>query len=263
MTALLLLLTLAADDPARPQFSLDGTWQFRLDPQGDGEAGKWFETAAAFPHQIQVPGNWQAHGFGEPSGIARHDYQGKAWYRRSFTVPADWQQRRIWLRLEGVCNWGMVYVDGSKVGRVESFITPYEFDITGQVSPGREHRLDVMVDSKTPPDALYIGMMQFLVPVGGITSRVLLEARPELRLDRVALRAEVGLKSVLPGRSRRASNDRSDPFSLCARAGGARAITSDRLNSPRRIAFTGACGAVPAARFIRQSFPACRTALHQ
>ncbi len=61
-----------ADEPARLQLSLDGPWQFKLDPQNEGVAGQWFAREATFPDKIMVPGNWQAQGFGERSGIARH-----------------------------------------------------------------------------------------------------------------------------------------------------------------------------------------------
>ena len=206
MTATRILLTalavlygspLVADEPARPQMSLDGQWQFKLDPQDEGSAGQWFAREATFPDQIMVPGNWQAQGFGEPRGIAKHDYQGKAWYRRGLTVPAAWQGERVWLRLECVCNCGEVFLDGAQVGRVDSFITPREFDITERIRLGCEQRLDVLVDSKTPADSPYIGMLQFLVASGGITSHVRLEARPDPQLDRIRLRAEPGLKGVL------------------------------------------------------------------
>ena len=194
-----------ADEPARPQLSLDGPWQFQLDPKDEGVAGQWFAMEAAFPDTIRVPGNWQAQGFGEPRGIAKHDYQGKAWYRRGFTVPTAWQGQRVWLRFEGVCNWGEVFLDGVQVGRVDSFVTPQEFDITERIRFGHEQRLAVLVDSKTPADSPYIGMMQFLVASGGITSHVRLEARPDPQLDRFTLRAEPGLKSILASVSARRS----------------------------------------------------------
>ncbi len=187
----------AAEHPGRPVLSLDGTWQFQLADGQDAESSQPAASSVEFSHRIQVPGNWQAQGFGQPRGIARHDYQGKAWYRRCFTVPGEWADSRIWLRFEGVCNWGDIFVDGVKVGRVDSFITPQEFDVTEHVRSGKAHRLDVLVDSRTPPDAPYVGMMQFLVASGGITSHVRLEARSDPCLDRIALRAEPGLKGVL------------------------------------------------------------------
>jgi len=199
--SLAMFLDGAAPPPARaensrPELLLDGTWEFKTDPNNEGGDGSWLEPSVAYEETIEVPGNWQAQGIGNPSGIARHDYQGKAWFRRTFAAPAEWSGRRLWIRFEGVSNWGEVYVNGVPVGRVETFITPYEFDVTDKVRFGEDNRLHVVVDSATPPNTPYLGMMQFLVKVGGITSHVRLEARPDPWLDRVAVRAGPELNAV-------------------------------------------------------------------
>ena len=36
--------------------SLDGQWQFALDPGGVGEKDRWFATDEPYSHTIQVPG---------------------------------------------------------------------------------------------------------------------------------------------------------------------------------------------------------------
>jgi hypothetical protein len=180
--------------PGRPALSLDGEWQFQLDPKSEGMAAGWFRGDLPFSDRIRVPGNWQAQGFGPPGGIARHNYQGKAWYRRTFRVPPTWSGRRVWLRFAGVCNWGEAYVNGRQVGRIETFITPFEFDVTEAIRLDAENCLCVLVDSE--PACHYIGMMQFLVKTGGITSHVSLEARPDPRIDRVAVRAAPDLQAV-------------------------------------------------------------------
>ncbi len=59
----------AGEDLARSAISLDGPWQFRLDPKQEGGAAKWSESGVEFPNRIQVPGNWQAQGFGTPGGL--------------------------------------------------------------------------------------------------------------------------------------------------------------------------------------------------
>ena len=101
----------------------------------------------AYPDNIKVPGNWQTQGFGEPVHLVRHNYQGIAWYRRSFEVPEDWAGQRVWLRFQSVCNNGEAYVNGRKVGRIESFVSPYEFDVTDFVEPGAVNGVAVRVDS--------------------------------------------------------------------------------------------------------------------
>ena len=196
----------------RPRLTLDGNWDFRIDPKQEGEAKKWWAADVSYPNTISVPGIWQAHGFGGPgykhfiegpdwrlrSGtVARHNYQGVAWFRKTFTAPKEWSGQRLWLRFEGICNHGDVYLNGKKIGRVETFITPSEFDVTDQIAWEKENVLACRVNSRNPeaevrsPEAKnaisYVGMIQFLVPVGGITSHVILEARPNTRLDEVRL----------------------------------------------------------------------------
>ena len=46
-----------ADERAR--IDLNGTWEFRTDPQDQGDAQGWSQ-GTAFPRQLTVPGAWQA-----------------------------------------------------------------------------------------------------------------------------------------------------------------------------------------------------------
>lgn len=198
----------------RPRLCLNGTWDFHMDPEQEGEAKEWWSPDAQYPNTISVPGIWQAQEFGEPSGITRHDYQGVAWFRRSFTISKEWSGKRIWLRFEGICNHGDVYLNGQKVGLVETFITPYEFDVTDWVAFDQPNVLACRVDSRGPnvtiPTAKtlpfaalsqayqgsYLGMMQFLVQAGGITSHVFVEARPDPRIDEVVLTPDLTSKMI-------------------------------------------------------------------
>ena len=117
-------------DGGRPSLSLDGVWQFRIDPKDEGASGGWFNADVPFPETIRVPGNWQAQGFGEPRNHLSHDYQGKAWYRRTVTIPGHWAGQRVWLHLGGVTAVGEVSVNGQPAGSVDHYVTPFEFDIT-------------------------------------------------------------------------------------------------------------------------------------
>lgn len=164
----------------RPRVDLNGTWQFRMDPDGKGEAGRWFELEGDYPDKIQVPGNWQAQGFGPPRGHLRNDYQGKAWYRRSVTVPGDWAGRRIWVHLGGTSNTAVVYVNGKRVGQVEGFQTPYEFDATSAVQPGAVNTIACCVDST---GVAPVGMFNFIGRWGGLYREAFLEARSDPAID--------------------------------------------------------------------------------
>ena len=164
----------------RARVDLCGPWDFRLDPQDQGVAERWFTAEAVYPDKIKVPGNWQTQGFGPQRGHLRNDYQGRAWYRRSVEIPADWAGRRIWLHLGGTSNTAEVYVNGKKVGVVEGFVTPYEFDISEFVQPGAAAVIACRVDST---GVAPVGMFNFIGRWGGLYRGVHLEARSDPAID--------------------------------------------------------------------------------
>ena len=134
-------LTLAREQS--PWFmSLDGQWQFKLAPRP--EAVTWDELAADGWSAIAVPGNWTMQGFGsphytnvvmpfpdEPPHVPGQNPTGI--YRREFTVPADWQRRRLVLHFGGCEGALFVYVNGEPVGISKDARTPAEFDVSAHV----------------------------------------------------------------------------------------------------------------------------------
>ena len=60
-------------------------------------------------------------------------------YRTTFTVPADWAGRRVFLHFAGVDSAFYLWVNGKRVGYSEDSRTPAEFDVTGVRQAGPEH----------------------------------------------------------------------------------------------------------------------------
>ncbi|WEK37364.1 MAG: glycoside hydrolase family 2 TIM barrel-domain containing protein [Candidatus Pseudobacter hemicellulosilyticus] len=129
---------------------LDGQWSFQW-------AGKVAEVSKDFYKedydisqwtQIPVPGSWEFNGHGtplyvsagfgfraKPPFIDREDSPVGA-YRRNFTVPDNWDGRRIFLHFEGGTNAMYVWVNGRQVGYTENAKSPAEFDITQYLRKG-------------------------------------------------------------------------------------------------------------------------------
>ena len=73
---------------------------------------------------IPVPSNWELQGFGrftygqtdypDKSGAATDTAEGQ--YKRPFTVPAAWSNRRVFLVFEGVMTDAQVQVNGQSAG---------------------------------------------------------------------------------------------------------------------------------------------------
>ena len=100
---------------------LRGQWKFELgdDPRYAESAfndSKWVE--------ISVPSIWEDQGY--------PGYDGYAWYRKHFTVPADWDSKDLLLKLGKVDDVDEVYVNGTFIGFSGSFpphyITAYNID---------------------------------------------------------------------------------------------------------------------------------------
>ena len=118
--------------------------------------------------RIFVPSVWQTEGYDHPiytnttqkfakqfgnEGIgyprdlplAPTVYNPVGLYRRSFTLPADWDGRRVFIDFEGVDAAMYLWVNGIRAGYAEDSFTTHEFDITDYVLPGQENLIAVEV----------------------------------------------------------------------------------------------------------------------
>jgi beta-galactosidase len=240
-----------AESAPRPQIDLNGTWEFRLDPEGRGSREGWATRAAGFEERIQVPGVWQAQGFGKPSGILRHHYTGEAWYRRVVAVPSDWAGRKVWLRVGGVVRRASVYVNGQLVGEHEGFSSPFSLDVSEAVRPGSQNVITFLVanpgeDVTESPDkqrsSQVTGMFTYIGNWGGIYGKVHLEATHPTWIDEVAIRPDVaGRRAVFQV----AVNSRSG--SALAQGKILVSVGRETAESPLRISSSGSIEPVEVA----------------
>ena len=145
-------LALARARAASPWFrSLDGDWRFSLaarpEAVPDDFAAPGFDDAAWA--SLPVPSNWTMHGydrphytnvrmpFDTPPPSVPHDNP-TGLYRRTFHVPADWNDRRIVLHVGGAESVLYVWVNGQAVGMGKDSRLPQEFDLSPFVTPGED-----------------------------------------------------------------------------------------------------------------------------
>src|SRR5215213_7949891 len=78
-----LVFCLLFDPPARgsSRHDLNGQWQFHTDASRQGEGQGWPRQAPAGAETVRVPHTWNVGKY--------EDYEGTAWYFRSFTVPGE------------------------------------------------------------------------------------------------------------------------------------------------------------------------------
>ena len=87
-----------------------GPWTFRADPLERGVKERWYgtEVNASDWAPVKVPAFWA-----ETKAVG--NYQGYAWYRTTFTVPASWKGRAVRILFAGVDEQAWVYVNGRLV----------------------------------------------------------------------------------------------------------------------------------------------------
>ncbi len=156
----LLLILSPLSLSAQSELTLAGEWDVAFDTNLDGGAHRWLKNK--YPYKMHLPGTTDEAGLGDsltlkPSldrealyQLARkHRYIGTAWYRRSVTIPANWQGKQIELMLERVLWQSRVYVDGKAATpqQQESLTTPHRYDLTGLLTPG-EHTILLRINNE-------------------------------------------------------------------------------------------------------------------
>ncbi len=120
--------------------SLDGTWQIIFDHDNQSRDRALFESENFLSHQdvrdIQVPSVWER---------IEKDYEGVAVYRKTFTLPRDWQNRIVHLSFDAVNYRAEVYVNDEVVGVHEGGFTPFSFRIDSMLEPGQENAVTLRV----------------------------------------------------------------------------------------------------------------------
>ena len=116
--------------------SLDGRWDFALDPEGDWS----LPGEVTWDRSIVVP-------FAPEtllSGVAAEGFFRSCWYRRTVEIAPAQGGERIFLMFGAVDHSSRVWVDGSYAGCHEGGYTPFSIDITDFLLPGtgaRDHSL--------------------------------------------------------------------------------------------------------------------------
>lgn len=176
----LLIISNACRNDSRQIIDISGEWQFRMDPDDQGEGEKWFD--GNFSETVQLPGSMVENGKGYDitletewtGGIKNRDwyndpkyapyfepgnvrfpfclqplkkYTGAAWYYKNVSVPDNWKGKNIRLKLERPHWESSVWVNGRQAGTENSLGTPHLYDLTKYIKAG-SNKLAVRIDNR-------------------------------------------------------------------------------------------------------------------
>ena len=125
---------------ARQLQSLDGKWEIIFDQKNVGRNANWhlnkvFSVQSA-KRNIYVPSCWEE---------IEKDYEGVAFYRRTFKVPAGWEGKVVHLNFDAVNFFSEVWINDQAAGYHEGGFTPFKLCIDKLLKPGEENVLILRV----------------------------------------------------------------------------------------------------------------------
>jgi len=149
----------SVDREKTPWFQLlNGQWRFKAanmpenvtlaDIAADGDHSNW--------NTVEVPGNWTLQGYGapqytnvqmpfpdEPPYVPENNLTGI--YAKEFSVPSDWEGRRVVIHLGGAESVLYIYINGQAAGLSKDSCLPSEFEISRFVMFGQKNLVVAVV----------------------------------------------------------------------------------------------------------------------
>lgn len=183
--------------PLRETLSLDGPWDFAIDPKLEGEAAGWQlpEKSLPSPRQIIAPGCWESQGVGEP-GLSsmgkrqfayeptnvklKHAYTDAAWYKKTIDIPAGWAGKQMWLKIGGINAQGWIWVNGRFIAHDWSYCGTWKYNVTDLLTPGQKATIAVLARNDLPGRR---GESNCMRTYGGLLRGVEFEATPTVSID--------------------------------------------------------------------------------
>lgn len=128
--------------------NLNGIWEFQ-----EYDIGDKAPFGRTLTKEILVPFPWES----AISGIQDTTKHHRAWYRRSFTLPEEWNGQHVLLHF-GAVDWeSTVYVNGQAAGIHKGGYDAFHFDITPFLTNGETNELLVFVHDPGNLEGIAVG----------------------------------------------------------------------------------------------------------
>lgn len=166
--------------------NLNGEWEYAIRP-------KEAPLPTPMDGKVLVPFAVESQLSGVMRSVTPAD---RLWYRRSFTVPAEWKGERVLLHFGAVDFQAEVMVNGSVAGSHRGGSDPFSLDVTDYLKPGAND-LIVQVLDPTSTGSQPRGKQQlkpegiWYTPVTGIWQTVWLEPVPALHVEDVSATPDI------------------------------------------------------------------------
>lgn len=123
-------------------------WKFSLGDAAENSQSNFDDSSW---RKLSVPHDWSIEGKSEKNNPSYGDGgfypMGKAWYRKAFSVPAEWKDKRVSIYFEGVYMNSEVFINGKSVGLQPYGYTSFAYDLSDYIIFGEKNVIAVKVDN--------------------------------------------------------------------------------------------------------------------
>ena len=147
----------AAD--ARLIENFDSNWHFLKADAAGAEQSDFNDTGW---RRLDLPHDWSIEGpFAETNltgGAGAFLPSGVAWYRKTFSLPKEFANRRVFIEFDGVMQNSDVWINGFHLGHRPFGYVGFSYELTGHFNFGGDNVLAVRADtSEQPASRFYAG----------------------------------------------------------------------------------------------------------
>lgn len=153
--ALSLLVACASKSKnARIVEDFNQNWNFKL---GDHPTAIESNFNTADWRTLQLPHDWSIEGSFDKDSKTKQAQgflpAGKGWYRKTFTVPADWANKTVSIEFDGIFKNSEVFINGYSLGMRPNGYISFSYELSQYLNFGKENVIAVKVDNDAQPNS--------------------------------------------------------------------------------------------------------------
>ena len=154
---------MASQSYAREICTFNDGWEFKKGPFSTEVVKATAQWTGSW-EKVTLPHTWNAQDMQQKYNDF---YAGEAYYRKEYACPAEWKNKRVFLRFEGVGSCAEVYVNGQLAGSHFGAYSAFVVELTKALKFGETNQLVVKADNTARPDVIPVNHVLFGV-YGGI-----------------------------------------------------------------------------------------------
>jgi len=131
-----------------PDQNFNDNWHFNKGAVADGESVILDDTSW---RKLNLPHDWAIEGPFDSKHNARTGglpVDGEAWYRKHFTIPKEYKNKRISIEFDGAMSEAKVWLNGQYIGERPYGYIGFEFDLTKHIKINEDNVIAVQLHPK-------------------------------------------------------------------------------------------------------------------